>query len=928
MKRHRILWLVLTVIVCASVEHASAQAAAQTPAAQTPSATPLPPGVQRVTSVEGITEYSLANGLRVLLFPDQSKATITVNATYLVGSRHENYGETGMAHLLEHLLFKGSKKHPDIPKELQDRGARPNGTTSYDRTNYFETFSASDANLEWALDLESDRMVNSFVAKKDLDSEMTVVRNEFEAGENNPLGVLFQRVLSTAYLWHNYGKSTIGSRADIENVPIERLQAFYRTHYQPDNAILIVAGKIDEAKTLGLISKYFGPIPRPQRTFPTIYTNEPTQDGERAVTLSRVGDVQNIVVGYHVPPGSHADFPAVQLASLILAENSPSGRLYKALVETKKASNVGGQSLQLHDAGMWLLLTQVRKESSLDEARDTLLATVDAVKTTPFTSEELERARNRLLSGIELQFNNSEQMALSLSTWAAMGDWRLFFLNRDRLKQVTLADVQRVATYYTKPANRTVGIFIPAEQPDRAEIPAAPDLVATFKGYTGSTAVSAGEVFDASPANIESRLRRVTLPGGAKVMLLPKQTRGDTVSAVIRLSFGDEKSLAGQARIAQMTGQLLMRGTTKRTRQQIQDELDRLKARMFVGGGATGATVNIETVAENLPAVLELANEVLRQPSFPQVEFDTLRQQALAGMESQKAEPQAVTMRAFQQHLNPFPKSDVRYVPSIDEELAELKTISLDQVKLFHSSFYGASNAEIAVVGDFEPEMVMKIVSSGLGTWKSPKPFTQMKNPSRKIEAVDRVFETPDKTNAFFLAGTRITITDESPDYPALLFGNFLLGQGINSRLFARIRNKEGLSYGIGSGLALSPGDESAMFIANAISAPENAAKVEASFKDEIATLLKSGFTDAEIAAGKVSWLQNQQLNREQNAALAGSLVNNAHYGRTLAWTADLEKKVQALTSAQISAAMRKYIDLSALTVMKGGDFKKAAAKP
>jgi len=918
MKCRRILWLVLTLVVCASVEHTTAQA----PAA------PLPAGVQRVTSVEGITEYSLANGLRLLLFPDQSKATITVNVTYLVGSKRESYGETGMAHLLEHLLFKGSTRHADIPKELQDHGARPNGTTSYERTNYFETFSASDANLEWALDLESDRMVNSFVAKKDLDSEMTVVRNEFEAGENNPLGVLYQRVLSTAYLWHNYGKSTIGSRADIENVPIERLQAFYRTHYQPDNAVLVVAGKIDEAKTLGLISKFFAPIPKPQRTLPTIYTNEPTQDGERTVTLRRVGEVQNVVVGYHVPPGSHADFPAVQLASQILADNSPSGRLYKALVETKKASNVGGQGLQLRDAGMWLLLMQVRKESSIDDARDTLLATIDAVKTTPFTSEELERARNRLLSGIELQFNNSEQMALSLSNWASMGDWRLFFLSRDRLKQVTLADVQRVATYYTKPANRTVGVFVPAEQPDRAEIPAAPDLVTVFKDFKGNAAVSGGEVFDASPANIESRLRRVALPGGGKVMLLPKQTRGDTVSAVIRLSFGDEKSLAGQSRIAQMTGQLLMRGTAKRTRQQIQDELDRLKARMFVGGGATGATVNIETVAENLPAVLELANEVLRQPSFPQVELDTLRQQALAAMESQKTEPQAVTMRAFQQHLSPFPKGDVRYVPSIDEEIAELGSVSLDQVKQFHANFYGASNAEVAVVGDFDPEAVMKIVSTGLGTWKSPKPFTQIKNPAQKIEAVSRVFETPDKTNAFFLAGTRITITDENPDYPALMFANFLLGQGINSRLFARIRGKEGLSYGISSALALSPADESAMFITNAISAPENAAKVEASFKDEIAMLLKNGFSDAEIAAGKVSWQQNQQLNREQNATLAGSLVNNAHYGRTLAWTADLEKKVQALTSQQISAAMRKYIDPAALTVMKGGDFKKAAAKP
>src|SRR6266498_2101582 len=199
----------------------------------------------KVTSVEGITEYKLANGLHVLLFPDQTKQTITVNITYLVGSRNENYGETGMAHLLEHLMFKGTPRHPNIPQELTAHGARPNGTTWLDRTNYYETFQATEENLRWALDLESDRMVHSFIAKKDLDSEMTVVRNEFELGENSPSAVLFERVVSTAFLWHNYGHSTIGARADIENVPIERLQAFWRTYYQPDNAYLLVAGKLD-----------------------------------------------------------------------------------------------------------------------------------------------------------------------------------------------------------------------------------------------------------------------------------------------------------------------------------------------------------------------------------------------------------------------------------------------------------------------------------------------------------------------------------------------------------------------------------------------------------------------------------------------------------------------------------------------------------
>jgi zinc protease len=890
-----------------------------------PQAVALPQGLEQVTSVEGITEYRLQNGLRVLLFPDPSKATITVNITYLVGSMHENYGETGMAHLLEHMVFKGTPKHSNIPKELQDHGSRPNGTTSYDRTNYFETFQATDANLEWALDLESDRMVNSFIARKDLDSEMTVVRNEFEAGENSPLNVLRQRVISSAYLWHNYGKSVIGSRADIENVPIDRLQAFYKNHYQPDNAILVVAGKIDEARTLGLIAKYFAPIPRPRRTLPNIYTAEPTQDGERAVTLRRVGDVQNIVLAYHVPAGSHPDIAALSIASLILAENTPSGRLYKALVETKKASNVGGGNLQLREAGLGLIFAEVRKESSLDDARNTLLATLDAVKTNPLTSEEVERARNRLLTNIDLQFNNSEQIALALSNWASMGDWRLLFLNRDRIKSVSDEDVQRAAVYYTKPSNRTIGVFIPDSQPDRTEIPAAPDLASTLKDYKGKVAVSTGEAFDATPENIEARLRRSTLPGGLKLTLLPKQTRGDAVVALVNLRFGNEQNLNGLSVAGRFTAQMLMRGTAKHTRQQLQDELDRLKARMNAGGGPTGVTINIETVRENLPAVLGLAVEVLKEPAFPQQEFESLRQQNLSAIESQKSEPTAIALMEFQRHFNTYPKGDVRYVFTFDEQLEEIRALTIDQLKQFHTGFYGASNSEVTVVGDFDADQVQKIVESQLAAWTSPKPFTQVKTPYQRIAPVNQSFETPDKANAMFLAGMRINIRDTDADYPAMVLGNYILGSGINSRLFARIRGKEGLSYGIGASFGVAPEEDNASFFANAISAPENSGKVEASFKDEIALILKDGFTAAEVATAKDSWIQAQQVSRAQDRELVGRLGSLAFYNRTMAWDADLQKKIQALTPQQIVETMRRRIDVSAMTFIKAGDFKKAA---
>ena len=315
---------------------------------------------KKITSVEGITEYTLDNGLRVLIFPDDSRPKVTVSITVFVGSRHEGYGETGMAHLLEHMVFKGTPKTPLIPKALQDHGAQFNGTTNTDRTNYFETLTATDENLEFAIELEADRLVNSRVLREDLFSEMTVVRNEFERGENSPSSVLGTRMMAAAYEWHNYGKTTIGTRSDIERVPIQNLQAFYRKFYQPDNAMVVVAGKLDEQKALALVQKHFGAIPRPERKLDATYTEEPEQDGERVVTLRRVGDVPLVGVAWHIPAGPHVDFPALQVLANIL-DDEPSGRVYKALVQTKKASSVSTFARGQHDPGLFFADADVVK---------------------------------------------------------------------------------------------------------------------------------------------------------------------------------------------------------------------------------------------------------------------------------------------------------------------------------------------------------------------------------------------------------------------------------------------------------------------------------------------------------------------------------------------------------------------------------------
>ncbi|HMS38939.1 MAG TPA: pitrilysin family protein [Pyrinomonadaceae bacterium] len=884
----------------------------------------LPKGITKVTSVEGLTEYRLENGLRVVLFPDATKTNITVNIVYLVGSRHENYGETGMAHLLEHLVFKGTPKHPNIPAELTARGTQPNGTTWYDRTNYYETFAATDENLDWALDLESDRMVNSYIAKKDLDSEFSVVRNELESGENNAFGILLEKIMATAYQWHNYGKTTIGARSDLENVPIDRLQAFYKRYYQPDNAVLVVAGKIDEAKTLNLIQQKFGSIPKPTRELPKIYTTEPTQDGERSVTLRRVGDAQYAMAGYHIPSAAHSDFQAVQILGRILAD-VPSGRLHKNLVETKKASGVFNINMQNRDSSYMLFGAELDKTTSLDAARDTLIETVESFTKTPPTKDEVERHKATILKNIELSLNDPNGVALQLTDWIARGDWRLFFLNRDRMKKVTADDVQRVAKTYLKQSNRTSGVFIPTEKPDRAEIPKLSDndITAMVTDYKGETLVSMGEVFEPSPTNIEGRVQRWNI-GGLKVAFMPKENRGDAVFMRVNLRFGDAKSLMNRSTAGNFAGQMLMRGTAKKSRQQIKDELDRLKARGFVGGSATSAFASMETTRDNLPEVIKLVGELLRESNFPQAEFDQLKAETLTALENERSDPQSVAIRAMSADFNRYPKGDIRYSMTLDEEIAAVKALTLDDVKKFYKDFYGASSGEFAVVGDTDKAAVSS-AEQVFGSWKSPAKYERVPSEYFDVPAINKSFETPDKANAFFLARLNVKMRDDNPDYAAFTLGNFMLGGGfLNSRLAVRIRQKEGISYGVGSNFGASSLDENGTFNAFAIYAPQNVAKLEMAFKEEIQKVISDGFTAEEFEQAKAGWLLSRQRNRGNDGGLVQTLSNYLFLNRTFAWDADIEKKVQSMTVADVNAAMKKHLTFDKISIFKAGDFANA----
>ena len=884
------------------------------------SAQPLPAGILAVTSVEGIDEYRLANGLQVLLIPDDSKPTTTVNITYMVGSRHENYGETGMAHLLEHMIFKGTPKIPRPKADLSSRGLAYNGTTSNDRTNYFASFSANDANLQWYIGWLADSMVNSFVARKDLDTEMTVVRNEMERGENDPSRILWQRTLATMFDWHNYSHSTIGARADVENVDIPRLQAFYRTYYQPDNATLTVSGKFEPRAVLKWVSESFGKLAKPTRVLPVLYTLDPTQDGERSVTLRRIGGAPLLYAGYHVPASATPDFAAVELLELILGD-VPAGRLHKRLTQAQLVSGAFASAWELADPGVLIAGAQLAPGQDIDKARTELLATLESIGREPITADELTRARLKWLNAWDKAFTNPESVGIALSGYVGRGDWRLLFLSRDWVRAVQLADVQRVAEQYLLPANRTLGTYLPTDKPVRSPPPVRADLAQALQGFKPQAAAAKVESFEATPANIDARTQLFSI-GGIKAALLPKGTRGGAVQAVLTLRFGDEASLVGQSDVAAAVAQMLNKGSRALTREQVQDRLDELKTDLSVSSSAGAVMVAMSSRRETLPAAIALVGDLLRNPAFPPAALDEYKRQLLTSIEEQRKEPGAVVGNALARLGNPYPRGDVRYVRSFDERTEDAARLNIDAVRAFHGRFYGASRGEFAAVGDLDAAAVKAALQAALGEWNAGVPFKRVPQPLVAVAPQTLMLATPDQQNATMLVRLALPMAELDPDYAALSMANYLLGSGSSSRLWLRVREADGLSYDVRSSVDWNSLDANSLWQGSAIFAPQNRARVEAAFREEVARARKDGFTPKELAEGQASLLNFRKLGRAQDAGMAGAWANNLYLGRTFAVSAKVDAALAALTLEQVNAALRKYVTPDAFVWGFAGDFK------
>ncbi len=452
-----------------------ALAAAQAPAAvraPVASQAPRPAGSVAVAgftfarSLGGVDEYRLdSNGLTVLLVQDHSAPVVTFQVTYQVGSRNEVTGTTGATHILEHLMFKGSDAFNDpkgnsIKQYLERVGGQFNASTSFDRTNYFATIGRE--NLEGYIAIEADRMRHLWLHEADRQSEMTVVRNEYERGKNDPDNVLMEEVTEAAYVALPYHHPTIGWKSDIEHVPIAKLREFYDTFYWPNNATVTVVGDIDPAATLGLIKKYYGVYPRSPAPIPAIYTEEPAQTGERRVVVKRPGQLGTVIIAHKVPNGRSADQPALDMLDAILSSGK-SARLYKALVDQGLALNAGAgtdlhRDLSLHT--VYAILAPGATQAQVEKA---LWTEISKIKTDGVTDAEVARVKQQSVAADAYKRDGTAAIAGEINEWIAVGDWTLYVTFPQKVQTVTPADVQRVAREYLNEDQATTGWFIPVQ---------------------------------------------------------------------------------------------------------------------------------------------------------------------------------------------------------------------------------------------------------------------------------------------------------------------------------------------------------------------------------------------------------------------------------------------------------------------------------
>jgi zinc protease len=861
----------------------------------------------------GVQETRLPNGLTLLVKEVRNAPVVSFSVWYRVGSRNEHTGITGVSHLLEHMLFKGTRRYRlgEIPRTLFLNGASFNASTYYDWTNYYATIAAD--RLELAVRIEADRMVNSRIDKADLDAEMTVVRSELEGGENSPGRLLWQAVVAAAFQAHPYQWPVIGWRSDVENLPHEALRRYYRTHYGPNNAVAVVVGDVTAAEALRVVRTHFGPI-KPIPKPPEVYTVEPPQRGERRVIVRRGGSLPMVLIAWKVPEARHPDSYALDVLAGVLGEGRTS-RLYQALVEKGLASRVDAGAPSLRDPFLFYVSATARPGVTADRLEAALLEEVERVTAAPVTDEELGRAQRRAEADFVFQTNSVTAQARQLGYWAMLGDWRYLETYLDRVRALGPADVQAVARRYFVAESRTVGRFVPTDGGGAAPPPPREASARVERPRRGDRPIPLPRPSAAPAPN--RQVSRFTLDNGVSVIVQENRAT-PTFALRASLSAGGLVEPRERRGVAGMTATMLSRGTERRTALEFATALEDVGAALGAGADALVTTVTGHALTRDFDLVMDLFAEMLRQPSFPGADVERLKSEALAGIAQAKSNPDRVADRAFERVV--YPVGHPLRPDTFEEAEAAIAALTRDDLVAFHRRQYGPEGMIVVLAGDVAAERVREALQKRLGDWSRNPAAQAVARPGLPLQAAPASVEVPiaDRSQTSIVWGHAGGLRRKDADFYAAQVLNMILGGGaLVSRLGTAIRDERGLAYSVYSyfDASLYPGPFRAVLGTN----PANAKKAVAALAAEIERIRREGVTAREVDEAVAYLTGRFPLRLETNSGVSEILWAMEFYGLGEDYVDRYAGYYRAVTVPQVNAAARAHLHPDRATVVMAG---------
>lgn len=880
-------------------------------------------GVEFIQEVGGIQEFALkSNGLKVLLLEDHSSPVATLMLTYLVGSRHESDKFRGGAHLLEHMMFKGTPTYNKengnaIPKELQRTGALLNASTWKDGTNYYESLPSDKLHI--ALNIESDRMRNSFIRREDFVSEMPVVQSEFDRLENSPLVALDLATWDKAYTEHNYHYPIIGIREDLEEMPIETLQDFYNTYYWPNNAVLAIIGDFNTASLLEEIVTKFGSIKKSNNKIPQPDKVEAKQTQPRVVNVQREDQLEAVLIAHKTPPATHEDTPIFDVLGYILSRGKTS-RLYRTLVEQGAAVEVYSESSKSHDPGLFFSEVILTPQANHDLVKQAILSEYHSIQNEGVTAAELERAKNKLRAQVAYSRDGSYSLAHQLSMAIAAGDWTLFSTYVDKLNSVTSDDVKRIANKYFTAGTMTQSYLV-SKDPQLASEKDKDLKLEVIPHVTKETMAVSEEKYEKEKeikipsGSLASRVKTEEVHG---INLYTSQTGVKDVLTLMGSFEGAGHAYSDKPILAEMVLALLDEGTKKRSKFEIAQILEDRGAKITFQIDQDRVGFHARCLTKDIPIVVELISEQLRTPLFNEADLNRVKEQQKVLLRQAMNDTSAQAHTALTHMI--YQKNHSNYESSFEEQLKSLSEITIDDIKNFHSTHYGPNEMIFTAVGDINHQTLVAALTQNFNNWPAPsisKTFETKVSMNTRGER--NTIPLPDKVKVDATFGHALGLTRNHEDYLPLYVANVVLGGDFSARLASTVRDEQGLTYSVHSEIQGIDAETEGHWQINIILNNQVLEKGIKATMEQIEKFVNEGLSSSELTDKIETIVGKYKVGLSTSGGLAHRILRNAEFKFPLSYLDEYPELIEKLSVEQVNQTIKQYFSPKNLHLVVSG---------